>query len=88
MKNRLQCLHLRRVRLAMTQPPLGVNQSVVELKKERRRGEEKNRKKLKKRRKGNWILGKGEEDGNKEEVALPTFSNRQDQYTFISPVTY
>jgi hypothetical protein len=71
----------------MTQPPLDVNQSVVVLKRERRRGEEKNRKKLKKRRKGNWILGKGEEDGNKEEVALPTFSNRQDQYTFISPVT-
>jgi hypothetical protein len=24
----------------------------------------------------------------KEEVALPTLSNRQDQYTFISPVTF
>ena len=32
-------------------------------------------------------MEKGEEDGNQEMVALPTFSNRQDQYTFRSPVT-
>ena len=50
MKNFLQCLHLRRIRLAMTRPPRGVNQSVVALEKDRRIGEEKNRKKLKKRR--------------------------------------
>ena len=32
-------------------------------------------------------MRKDEEDGNKDEAALPTFSNRQDQYTFRSPVT-
>ena len=31
--------------------------------------------------------GKGEEGGNQDMTALPTFSNRQDQYTFRSPVT-
>ena len=31
--------------------------------------------------------GKDEEDRNHEIAALPTFSNRQDQYTFRSPVT-
>ena len=31
--------------------------------------------------------GKGEEDRNDEIAALPTFSNRQDQNTFRSPVT-
>ena len=30
---------------------------------------------------------KGEDDGNQEIAALATFSNRQDQYTFRSPVT-
>ena len=30
---------------------------------------------------------KDEEDGNQKIATLPTFSNRQDQYTFRSPVT-
>jgi hypothetical protein len=68
----------------MTQPPLGVNQSVVELTKrtpawggeEQEEAQETKNDKLEFRKKG-----------KKEEVLLPTLSNRQDQYTFISPVT-
>jgi peptide deformylase len=71
----------------MTQPPLGVNQSVVVLKKERQGGKKKNWKKRKKEGLINADLWKREEDGKKEEGVLSTLLNRQDQYTFRSPVT-